>query len=101
MNPNDSIEYNILKFIDKDPLLSQRKLAHFLGLSLGTIHSKMVLLIEKGYVDQIDLSSGSKKKKYRYEITKKGRKYFLVLMNRLKSHYKSELNSLKKLHGRL
>ena len=47
---SDEYRYKILRLLEADPQMSQRDLAHKLGVSLGKVNYCLRALIEKGWV---------------------------------------------------
>lgn len=65
-------ELNILRKINKDPDLNQRKLSDQLGLSLGKINYSIKLLKERGLIKVKNFKKSKNKFNYFYILTPKG-----------------------------
>ena len=84
-------DYYILKYIENNDTTTMRKIAHHLFISLGSIHAKIESLLCRKYINFIDISNGSKKKKYKYFITNAGYVYQMELIQKLRESILSEL----------
>ena len=62
----------ILKLIESNPQISQRKLAEELGVSLGKVNYCVKALIEKGMMKASNFKSSTNKIGYLYLLTPKG-----------------------------
>jgi len=62
----------ILKHIESNPQISQRKLAEELGVSVGKVNYCVKALIEKGLVKASNFKSNTNKIGYLYLLTPKG-----------------------------
>ena len=62
----------ILKHIESNPQISQRKLAEELGVSVGKVNYCVKALIEKGLVKSSNFKSNTNKIGYLYLLTPKG-----------------------------
>lgn len=68
----DEAHYKLLRLIESRPQLTQRQLAHELGMSLGKINYCIHALIEKGWVKARNFRNNSNKLSYAYLLTPKG-----------------------------
>lgn len=68
----DEYRYKILRLLEADPQLSQRDLAHQLGISLGKVNYCLRALIEKGWVKAANFRRSSNKVAYAYLLTPRG-----------------------------
>lgn len=73
-----------------------RKIKKDLVISLGFVHSRIGLLVTRNIIIFIDLSNGSRKKKYKYIITEVGYAYKVELMQKIKEFMLIELEYMKK-----
>ncbi len=64
-----SLRYQILKRLQDDPNISQRELAHELGISLGKVNYCLKGLIEKGWVKAKNFRNSQNKMAYAYLLT--------------------------------
>ena len=69
---DDSTRYRLLKLLQTNPELSQRQLAHELGVSLGKINFCMRALLDKGLVKVRNFRDSNNKLAYAYYLTPKG-----------------------------
>lgn len=69
---SDEYRYKILKRLEADPEISQRKLAGELGISLGRVNYCIQALIEKGLVKANNFRNSKNKKGYAYLLTPRG-----------------------------
>lgn len=68
----DDARYKILKKLETNPAISQRKLAEDLGMSLGKINYCLQALIDKGLVKAKNFSKSQHKRRYLYLLTPQG-----------------------------
>ena len=68
----DEYRYKILKELEANPEISQRKLAKGLNISLGKANFCINALIEKGFIKANDFRNSHNKKAYIYYLTPKG-----------------------------
>ena len=66
------INYDVLRGIDKNPGLSQRKLASELGFSLGKLNYCLSALKDKGLIKIKNFKSNKNKMNYIYLLTPAG-----------------------------
>ena len=69
---SDEYRYKILKRLEADPEISQRKLAKELGVSLGKVNYCLQALIEKGWVKANNFRNNQNKIAYMYLLTPRG-----------------------------
>lgn len=69
---SDEIHLRVLRAIEQNPGLTQRRLADVLGVSLGKAHYCIKALIDKGLVKMGNFSHNQKKLDYAYLLTPKG-----------------------------
>ena len=98
MNNQDHLE--LLRKIDKNPQLSQRRLAEELGLSLGKLNYCLKALKYKGYVKIKNFQKNPNKINYLYVLTPKGAtektKLTINFMKRKLKEYDELKKELKK-----
>ncbi len=68
----DEYRAKILKKLEEDPQISQRDLAHELGISLGKTNYCLQALMEKGLVKANNFKNSRNKKAYMYLLTRRG-----------------------------
>ena len=64
--------YRILRSLERDPQVSQRRLAEELGVSLGKVNYLLKALIERGLVKTNNFRNSQNKRAYLYVLTPKG-----------------------------
>jgi EPS-associated MarR family transcriptional regulator len=69
---SDEYRYKILKRLEADPKISQRRLATELGISVGKANFCLQALIEKGLIKANNFKNSSNKKAYMYLLTRRG-----------------------------
>jgi EPS-associated MarR family transcriptional regulator len=69
---SDEYRYKILKRLETDPDISQRKLAGELGISLGRANYCLQALVEKGLIKARNFRNSKNKKGYIYLLTPAG-----------------------------
>ncbi len=68
----DDIQLKLLKQLQKDPSLSQRRLSRELGVSLGKVNYCLKALAEKGWVKMESFVHSDHKAGYLYVLTPQG-----------------------------
>ena len=68
----DELRLRVLRALEANPELSQRKLAAELGVSLGGINYALKALMERGFVKSDNFRKSGKKVAYLYLLTPKG-----------------------------
>ena len=68
----DEAHYKLLRLIESRPRLTQRQLAHELGMSLGKINYCVNALIDKGWIKARNFRNSSNKLAYAYLLTPRG-----------------------------
>ena len=66
------LRYHLLKILENEPDLSQRKMAEKMGISLGKVNYCVTELAKKGFIKVGWFASSKNKKKYTYLLTFKG-----------------------------
>jgi EPS-associated MarR family transcriptional regulator len=69
---DDKTRYQLLKLLEEKPELSQRQLAHELGVSVGKINFCVHALLEKGLLKVRNFRDSNNKLAYAYYLTPKG-----------------------------
>jgi EPS-associated MarR family transcriptional regulator len=64
--------YRILRELERDPQVSQRRLAEELGVSVGKINYCLKALIDRGLVKANNFRNSQNKRAYLYVLTPKG-----------------------------
>ena len=68
----EEAHYKLLRLIESRPQLTQRQLAHELGMSLGKINYCVNALIEKGWIKARNFRNNNHKLAYAYLLTPRG-----------------------------
>ncbi len=72
MSPAEQAQLRILKIIETEPEISQRRLAEVLGVSLGKTNYLIKALLEKGHIKAGNFLRAEDKLKYAYLLTPEG-----------------------------
>ena len=99
---NQELEYKVLKWLEKNPNMTQRQLAKQLGVSLGKTHYLINSLIQVGWVKLANFKRSDNKMSYMYLLTPKGinekaqiTKLFLARKENEYQQLKREIQQLK------
>ena len=66
---DETTRYRLLKLLESHPELSQRQLAHALGISMGEVNYCLTALIEKGVLKANNFRNSHNKLAYMYLLT--------------------------------
>ncbi|WJY20961.1 MarR family EPS-associated transcriptional regulator [Fontisubflavum oceani] len=99
----DDVRFRILRFLEQNPEMSQRDLAHAVGISTGSVHYVLKALVDKGLVKLGNFTSSEDKRRYAYLLTPEGiatkaqmtRKFLLRKREEYKA-LKAEIEALEK-----
>lgn len=69
---SDEHRYKIFKLVEYNPKISQRQLAHELGISLGKTNYCLKALVEIGLLKASNFRNSKNKLAYAYKLTPKG-----------------------------
>lgn len=69
---SDEYRYKIFKLVETKPEISQRELAHELGISLGKANYCLKALVEKGLLKAGNFRNSRNKMAYFYKLTPRG-----------------------------
>jgi EPS-associated MarR family transcriptional regulator len=89
------IHLKLLKLLEKNPQLTQRELAHQLGISLGKTNYYLKALKEKGWLKWGNFSKKPNKSQYMHLLTPKGISEKLILTIHFLKHKEKEYELLK------
>ena len=92
----DDIHYNVMRLIEAQPDISQRKLAKELGISLGKTNYCLKALIDKGWVKANNFKNSDNKLAYFYVLTPTGLEQKAVITRNFLKRKIHEYESLKK-----
>ena len=68
----DDVRFRILRLLEQNPEMSQRDLAHAVGISTGSVHYVLKALVDKGLVKLGNFTASEDKRRYAYVLTPKG-----------------------------
>jgi len=68
----DEQQFQILRELEREPRVSQRRLAEDLGISLGKVNYCLKALIDRGFVKVNNFRTSNNKRAYLYVLTPKG-----------------------------
>jgi EPS-associated MarR family transcriptional regulator len=68
----DEIRYHLLKILENEPDLSQRKMAEKMGISLGKVNYCVTELAKKGFIKVNRFKNAKNKRAYTYLLTLRG-----------------------------
>lgn len=94
MSPEDA-RFRILRLIEKEPELDQRRIADELGLSLGKVNYCVRALVDKGFVKFGNFRRSTSKSRYRYQLTPAGVSEKLRQTNRFLDRKMQEYEMLR------
>ncbi len=69
---SEEIRYQLLRYLEANPDVTQRQLARVLGVSLGKLNYCLKALVGKGWVKACNFSRSPNKKRYAYLLTPEG-----------------------------
>lgn len=92
----DEIRYQLLRFIEENPNVSQRELAHQMGLSVGKINYCVKALIDVGYIKLSNFKKSRNKSGYAYFLTPKGAKEKVAVTIRFLEFKRRQYDLIKK-----
>lgn len=68
----DDTQFQALRLLQTSPQLSQREIAHALGVSLGTANYCLKALLDKGWIKMQNFMGNKNKLAYSYLLTPQG-----------------------------
>ena len=68
----EQTQFRILRLLQDNPEMSQRDLAHTLGVSLGSVNYCLQALVQKGLLKFSNFAASEDKRRYAYVLTPKG-----------------------------
>ncbi len=86
---------NVLKELEQYPQVTQRDLAHKLGLSLGKVNFLLHALIDKGIIEAKNFKNAKNKLAYTYLLTPHGIKTKIELTHQFFAWKMQEFERLK------
>ncbi len=70
--PDEETTYRLLRILEREPEISQRRLASELGVSLGKTNYCLRALVDKGLIKVSNFQASSNKRAYLYLLTPQG-----------------------------
>lgn len=71
-NIQEDVRFRVLRLLEDNPGMSQRELAHAVGISVGGAHYVLSALVEKGLLKLGNFSAAADKRRYVYILTRRG-----------------------------
>ncbi len=68
----DELRYKLFTLLEASPELSQREVAHELGISLGRVNYCLKALISRGWIKAANFKNSKNKAAYMYLMTPRG-----------------------------
>lgn len=91
----EEMRFRILRQVEADPDISQRKLAKLLGVSLGSLNYTLSALIDVGLVKLGNFGASQDKRRYTYILTPRGMSEKTALTRRFLHRKIEEYEALK------
>ena len=91
----EDTHFRIMRILQDNPDLTQRELAHKLGMSVGGLNYCLNGLIDKGFVKMANFSKSKNKFKYVYLLTPQGIAEKVGLTSRFLKRKMEEYEALK------
>jgi MarR family transcriptional regulator, temperature-dependent positive regulator of motility len=95
LSRRDCLDFELLDLVGTDPGLSQRDIARRLGISLGSVNSRLKTLCEAGAIRSCGTQSSGKGSRPAYDLTEAGRAVRSRMQSRVLQHKLEELDRLK------
>lgn len=70
--PPEELHYKLMRLLQEDPSLSQREIAHELGISVGGTNHALKALLTRGWIKVQNFQRSSHKRGYLYKLTPRG-----------------------------
>jgi EPS-associated MarR family transcriptional regulator len=87
--------FRVMRILQENPDLTQRELAHKLGVSVGGLNYCLKALMDKGWVKMQNFQNSKNKFKYVYLLTPQGIAERVALTSRFLDRKMQEYESLK------
>lgn len=94
-NLQEEVYFQIIRLMEINPQITQRELAHKLGISLGKVNYCVNALMAKGWIKLQNFSANPRKIGYFYLLTPEGIKEKTVLAAKFLSRKMKEYEQLK------
>ena len=91
----EDVHFRVLRLLEENPEMSQRDLAHAVGISVGGAHYCLNALVEKGLIKIGNFSAARDKRRYAYILTPKGIAEKSALTGRFLKRKMAEYEALK------
>ena len=72
LSDRESVDFELLDLIEREPGLSQRELSERLGISLGRVNYCLKALADRGWLKLINFRNSPSKLRYVYTVTPSG-----------------------------
>ena len=95
LSRRESLDFELLYLLEKEPGLSQREIGERLGISLGRVNYCLKALAEKGSIKIANFRAAENKLRYAYVLTPSGIVRRLDLTRRFLARKLTEYNRLK------
>jgi MarR family transcriptional regulator, temperature-dependent positive regulator of motility len=95
MRPEDDMDYQLLRQLNREPAASQRGLAVRLGVSVGKVNYCLRALVDKGWVKANNFRRSDNKFAYAYLLTPAGIEAKARLTRRFLKHKLAEFDRLR------
>lgn len=70
--PNSEMHYKLMRLLESNPEMSQRRAARELGISLGKVNYCLQALVRKGWLKAVRFKNNQRKTAYLYFLTPRG-----------------------------
>ena len=91
----EDVRFRVLRQLQENPGMSQRELAHEVGISVGGAHYVLSALVEKGLVKLGNFSAATDKRRYAYILTRQGLSEKAAITKRFLARKIEEYEALK------
>jgi EPS-associated MarR family transcriptional regulator len=69
---NSEVHYKLMRLLEANPEMSQRRAARELGISLGKVNYCLQALVQKGWLKAVRFKNNQRKAAYMYLLTPSG-----------------------------
>jgi EPS-associated MarR family transcriptional regulator len=91
----EDVRFRVLRLLHDNPELSQRDLAHAVGISNGSAHYLLSALLDKGLIKLGNFTAAQDKRRYAYILTPKGIAEKAAITKRFLERKVQEYDALK------
>jgi EPS-associated MarR family transcriptional regulator len=68
----EEARYKMMRLVEANPTMSQREVAHKLGISLGKVNYILRALVQRGWIKATNFKNSNNKAAYMYLLTPRG-----------------------------